>query len=512
MPVNERLLEQYQEFVGENQEVIWAPQPGPQSAMIECPVFEVFFGGARGGGKTEAALGDWIQHSGLYGEAAIGVFFRKTFTQLSEVIARSQQLFGKLGAKWRGDVATWTMPGGARLLFRHLERDSDADNYQGHNYTRNYFEELTNHPTSGPYNKLKATLRSASGVPTGIRSTGNPGGPGHGWVKHRFIDPDPAGYKVIREPYRNPFTNETVYLDRVFIPSRLIDNRLLMVNDPLYVAKLQEAGSARLVKAWLLGDWNFIDGAFFDEFDPEVHIIPHSMLSTFPSHLTCFRAMDWGFAKPFSIGWYVVSDGTFGFPNKAIIKVSEWYGCTGKPNVGLRMNADAVGAGIMKRDKLLADDYGWRVVYGVIDPAAWTQDGGPAIAETMAVEGAHFLRADNKRDAGWMQLRRGLRGAPAADGGTDGRPLLYFSELCHDTIRTLPLLQHDEHKVEDLDTDGEDHAADETRYACMSRPWVAAAPPPEEDPELRMKPVGYTFNQILEMNRKRRLAAAGGGR
>ena len=112
---------------------VWRAQPGPQEALVACPVFEVFYGGARGGGKTDGSLGDWLKHSGTYGEAAVGVFFRRTFKQLSEVIARSQQLYPKVGGRWNGEKATWTMPGGARLLFRYLERDSDAQEYQGHN-------------------------------------------------------------------------------------------------------------------------------------------------------------------------------------------------------------------------------------------------------------------------------------------------------------------------------------------------------------------------------------------
>ena len=126
--------------------VIWAPQPGPQTALLMCPVFELFFGGARGGGKTEGMIGDWLQHSALYGEDAIGIFVRRTLTQLSEVIARTKQLFTKIGGKYNAQRSEWLMPTGARLRFVYLERDSDADNYMGHNYTRVYIEEVTNFP------------------------------------------------------------------------------------------------------------------------------------------------------------------------------------------------------------------------------------------------------------------------------------------------------------------------------------------------------------------------------
>ena len=160
-------------------QVIWQPQPGPQTALLECPVFEVFYGGARGGGKTESSLGDWLQHSSTYGEHAIGIFVRRKLKQLEEVIARTQQIFPKIGATYNVQQKTWTMPGGGRLKFVYLERDSDAEEYQGHNYTRIYVEEVTNFPSPGPINKLRATLRSGAGVPCGMRLTGNPGGPGH---------------------------------------------------------------------------------------------------------------------------------------------------------------------------------------------------------------------------------------------------------------------------------------------------------------------------------------------
>ena len=155
-------------------QVIWQAQPGPQTALIECPVFEVFFGGARGGGKTEASIGDWLEHSNRYGELAVGIFVRRKFKQLAEVIARTKQIFPKIGAKYNEQKAEWKMANGARLKFVYLERDSDAEEYQGHNYTRVYVEEVTNFPNPGPIDKLRATLRSGGGVESGMRLTGNP--------------------------------------------------------------------------------------------------------------------------------------------------------------------------------------------------------------------------------------------------------------------------------------------------------------------------------------------------
>jgi hypothetical protein len=142
---------------------------------------------------------------------------RRKFKQLAEVIARTKQIFPKLGAKYNEQKAEWRMGNGARLKFVYLERDSDAEEYQGHNYTRVYIEEVTNFPSPGPINKLRATLRSGAGVPVGMRLTGNPGGPGHNWVKDRYINPDPKGYKVIAEECEIEIDDvvQTVKLERV---------------------------------------------------------------------------------------------------------------------------------------------------------------------------------------------------------------------------------------------------------------------------------------------------------
>lgn len=457
-----------------DQKVIWSPQPGPQTALIECPVFEIFFGGARGGGKTESSIGDWLDHSSRYGEHAIGIFVRRKLTQLSEVIARTKQIFSKLGAKYNEQQKTWTMPGGGRLKFVYLERDSDAEEYQGHNYTRVYVEEVTNFPSPAPINKLRATLRSGAGVPVGMRLTGNPGGPGHNWVKARYVDPNPRGYKVIPESVTIELDGQKmeVTLHRVFIPSKLGDNRLLLLNDPTYVLRLRQSGSEALVRAWLDGDWSIIDGAYFSDFEPHLHVLQtETWLQRIPRTATKFRAMDWGSARPFSVGWYALSDGKWGLPKDALVKFAEWYGSK-SPNVGLKMTDRSVAEGIKVRET----DMGLRCDYGVADPAIFIQNGGPSIAENMAIMGVSWRPADNKRIPGWEEVRRRLQWCERDSNSqviTSYPPLLYFLDCCEDTIRTLPVLQHDDINAEDLDTDGEDHAADETRYACMSRPWAS---------------------------------------
>ena len=447
-------------------EIIWTPQPGPQTDLVTCPVFEVFYGGARGGGKTEASIGDWFSHAGTYGEAAAGLFVRRKLTQLTDIIKRFKRYGAKIGAKWHEQKKELLMPNGAILKFAYLERDEDAEEYQGHEYTRVYVEEATNFPFPEPIMKLKGTLRSAAGVPCGIRLTGNPGGPGHHWVKDRYIDPAPKGYLVIREEEEveiEPGVTVTTFIERVFIPAKLKDNKKLLENDPSYVLRLRQTGSEALVKAWLEGDWNGVDGTFFSEFDELKHVIKGSLV--IPNHVTRFRALDWGSSAPFSVGWYAVSDGTFGFAKDALIKYQEWYGWTGKPNKGLKMSADMVARGIINRDP------NPKPLYGVADPSIFITNGGPSIAEMMMVEKCNWFRGDNARQPGWEQIRRRL------SAGTDAATtLLLFHESCDNTIRTLPYLQHDDKNPEDLDTDAEDHALDETRYACMSRPLTRLTP------------------------------------
>jgi hypothetical protein len=482
-----------------NLQIIWQPQPGPQTFLLECPVFEVFYGGARGGGKTESSIGDWLQHSSLYGEGAVGIFFRRKLVQLMEVVARTKQLFPKLGAKYNEQQKTWTMPNGARLKFAYLERDSDAEEYQGHNYTRVYVEEVTNFPSPDPINKLRATLRSGSGVPCGMRLTGNPGGAGHNWVKRRFIDPNPRGFQLITDDTEIEVdgVKSIVKLDRVFIPSKISDNLLLMRNDPTYILRLKQSGSAALVKAWLEGNWNIVDGAFFDEWDENTHVLSaHEFLPLLKPSWLRFRAFDWGSYRPFSVGWYSLIEESFEYngllmPKGAMVKYQEWYGSQG-PNKGLKMTADLVAQGVVQREM------GQRIRYGVADPAIYIRDGGPSIGETMSLHRCNWRRADNKRKAGAEMLRQRLV-------GVDGRPMLYFLDACEDTIRTLPTLQHDDHDPEDVDTEAEDHAYDETRYAVMSRPWIPHKVT-SAGPGLPKLPSEMTINNLVDKLRAKRLA------
>jgi Terminase large subunit, T4likevirus-type, N-terminal len=452
--------------------IAWSPGGNwAQWALLQCSVFEVFFGGARGGGKTDGILGEWISHAGKYGENAIGLIIRRTRTELVETIERSRVIYTPLGWELNETEKMWRAPNGARLRFAYLERDADADRYQGHSYTRIYVEEAGNFPSYAPVFKLMATLRSGAGVPVALRLTGNPGGPGHQWVKARYIDPAPLGNKVILDPVTG--------LKRIFIPSRVDNNQYIDVE--AYKQRLRGSGSDELVRAWLDGDWSVTMGAFFDCWNTKRHVVAPFEV---PKDWMRFRSMDWGSASPFSIGWWAIVQDDYRvdgrvLPRGCMVRYREWYGMKpGQPNIGIKLHAEEVGKGIREREK---DE---SIAYGVLDPSAFIEDGGPSIAERMGTgsEGKiWFRRADNARVksrgamGGWDHMRARLV------GDDDGRPMIVTFATCLDSIRTIPFLQHDPDRPEDVMTDSEDHAGDEWRYACMSRPWIPVIETPKPE-------------------------------
>jgi hypothetical protein len=445
-----------------NRNIIFCPHPGPQTAFVQSPVFETVYGGARGGGKTYSCLGEFIIHSQEYGRLAKGLFLRRTRESLKDAIREAKRLFRGI-AMWKSTRNEFHFYTGAVLIFNYLDRDEDAEQYQGHQYTRIYVEELTQFPDPTPIRKMFATLRSADGVPCQFRATCNPGGPGHNWVKSRYVDM--GAYNLIADA-------ETGMM-RVFIPARVSDNPTLLKNDPTYIARLRLAGNEQLVKAWLDGDWTIIEGAFFTEWSEPQHKLPHAevMDAILNNHdWRSFVAGDWGSARPFSFGWYGICPhstwiGERKIPRGALIRYREYYGMkSGEFNVGLKMHAEEVAREVKSRtnEKLL---------YSVLDPSAFKQDGGPSIAERMANVGVRFRPADNRRIArkgalgGWDMCRFRL-------SGEEGVPMFYVTESSPNFIRTIPVLQHDTDNMEDLDTEAEDHVADEWRYAMMSRPWI----------------------------------------
>jgi hypothetical protein len=316
------------------QEIIWDAQP-KQAAFIACPCDDVAFGGARGGGKSDGVIGDWASHEDIYHEHAIGLALRRERTQLIELIERAKQILLPIGHKWHEQDKYFRGPNGGRLRFAYLENDADADAYQGHGYTRIYFEEVGTFPAESPIAKLTATLRSGHGVPCQMKSTCNPGGPGHQWVKARYrLDTNPGGMEVYRFEYINPFTKKKIEKTRVFIPSKVVDNKYLGDD---YVANLFQVGSENLVKAWLTGDWSVIEGAFFPEWSTDKHVIrpfeiPAQAGLAFAPVTGEVRSRSASAGGPLS-GTITLLLGLMGahtavLPRGAIIRYREWYGAS----------------------------------------------------------------------------------------------------------------------------------------------------------------------------------------
>lgn len=422
--------------------VVWEPQPR-QADALACPAFEVFFGGAKGGGKSDFLLGDYAAGIEEYGSAWKGIIFRRQYKELEEIIGRSKELYPAIGGRWvGGDKQTWCFPSGATLRFRALEKEGDVGKYNGHQYPWIGFDELTEFYNDAAYIFMIGCCRSAAGAPCYIRATGNPGRPGHVWVKTRFID--------VSEPfqiYRDPLSS----LTRCFIPSKLEDNLKLMQNDPMYEKRLL-LQPTHLQKALRWGDWNVVYGQAFTEFTREAHIIPRQPLD---ATWYKFVSMDWGFAKPFSLQWWAVrADGH-------MIHYKEWYGLdtsSGKRNEGLRMGARAVA----EKAWDMSMDEGVTVM--VADPACWNkQDDAPSIAEQFEAVGWKMVKANNDRKNGLMRIHDMMQTKDERD-----RPLLQIMDNCRQWILTVPLLKPDDRDPEDIDTDMEDHAYDATRYAVMS--------------------------------------------
>lgn len=463
--------------------MVWEPQPGPQSsALLADWVDELFYGGERGGGKSDFQLGYQEDGALRYDGKSRGIMFRKTYPELEELQSRASEVFPSSGGVFKTQPSAdypfsncWYWPNGATVKMRFIESEKDYGRYHGHQYTHISFDEVTEYPTPSGLLKMLSTLRSAHGVPCTMRATGNPGGVGHGWVKARYIDVAP--------PY-TPFIDPDSGFTRLFVPSKTSDNQILLTADPKYVGRIKAAtgGNEALRKAWIEGDWNIVAGAFFDCWSTNRHVIkPFSI----PSGWHKFRSGDWGSAKPFSFGWWsVVSDDYktkegIVLPRGCLVRYREWYGMKydahGQPqyNQGLKMVAEEVGIKIRSMETSDED-----IGLGVLDPAAFTQDGGPSIAERISKGHGKvlFKRADNSRVSqrgamgGWDQLRSRLIGEEI------DRPMIVCFDTCKDSIRTIPLLQHDKDRIEDVDTEQEDHAADEWRYACMSRPYIKPSP------------------------------------
>jgi hypothetical protein len=460
-----------------------------QGEALTTEATEVLYGGAAGGGKSHlmrVAAITWCTFI-----PGLQVYlFRRIRDDLIKNHMEGPKGFRAMLAPWvmanlvkivDDEIRFWN---GSKIYLCHCKDEKDIYKYQGAEIHVLMIDELT-HFTESMYRFLRNRVRmvglTVSAMFAGkfprILCGANPGNIGHQFVKATFVDGAPP-MTVRRMP------NAEGAMLRQFIPAQLEDNPSMTEDDPGYEGRLEGLGSEQLVRAMRHGDWDVVEGAFFDCWDVKRHV--HAPFAV-PAEWTRFRSGDWGSAKPFSFGWWAIVPDDFKtpagviLPRGFILRYREWYGCVpGKPNTGLKMDVEKVGAELAKIDALVGP-----APSGVLDPAAFSEDGGPSLYERMRKGSGgkiSFRRADNARVpqrgamGGWDQMRARFV------GDEQRRAMIGCFSTCVDSIRTIPALQHDKSRPEDLDSDGEDHAADEWRYACMSRPYVRRPAEPDHNP------------------------------
>lgn len=460
-----------------------------QQFAFDSPATEILYGGAAGGGKSHLMRVAAVIWCSMIPGLQV-YLFRRLRDDLIKNHMEGPSGFRAMLAGWvacgfcviiEDQIRFWN---GSKIYLCHCKDEAHRFKYQGAEIHVLLIDELT-HFTEKIYRFLRNRVRMVgitvpkqyAGMFPRILCGANPGGIGHQFVKATFID----GIQPLKA-YRA--ANDEGGMLRQFIPAVLEDNPSMAEQDPGYESRLLGLGSESLVRAMRHGDWDIIDGAFFDCFSRAKHVCKPFKV---PKSWTRFRAGDWGSAKPGAYGWFAVvgddfltPDGRL-LPRGCLVMYREWYQVATdkqgkyKPDVGLKMTAAAVGREVRRLDG------GESISYGVLDPAAFATNGGPPISEMMQAEGdgATFRPADNARVTargamgGWDQVRGRLM------GNEEGQPMLVFFDTCIHSIRTIPALQHDEARPEDLDTTAEDHCADMVRYGCMSRPWIRK--PPESE-------------------------------
>ena len=427
----------------------------------------VAFGGARGGGKSWAVRTKAKLLCFNYPGIRV-MIIRKTYPELTQnhiIQLRAELKCGVDGspAKYYDNRKEMQFKNGSVILFRYCDSEKDLDRFQGLEVDVMFIDEATQF-SEMQFKKFAACVRGVNNFPKRIYLTCNPGGQGHGWVKRLFID---KNYKKGEHPE-----------NYVFYKSLVTDNVALMEKDPDYLENL-EALPPKIRKAWLEGDFNILDGQFFEEFvDDEEHYIDRQwthVIEPFdiPRGWKIYRSYDYGYSKPFSCAWWAVDY------DNVIYRILELYGCTQTANEGVKWTADKQ----FKEIRRVENEHPFlkgKDIIGVADPAIWEASTGVSIAETATKYGVYFDKGDNKRIPGWQQVHYRM----AFDD--NGFPMMYVFKNCKGFIRTIPELLYSTTKPEDLDTSMEDHIADETRYMCMSRPIspreIKVAKPIGDDP------------------------------
>ena len=436
---------------------------------------EVLYGGAAGGGKTKALIMDALFRC-LEAPGTTAVIFRRTYAELRDTdIKEAQASYPAKLATYNAGRYEYSLVNGSKILFRHCENETDKFNYSGIEIQFLYFDELTSFE-QGIYDFLKTRLRAkkALGVVPIVRSASNPGNIGHGWVKKMFVDAGPYMSIQTQEIFSETL-HKSKKIRTQYIPALATENPFITED---YIFELEQKPEA-LRNALLKGDWDSFEGQVFTEFvnDPShysdrihTHVIaPFKIPVDWPRYMS----FDHGYSKPFSVGWWAVD------PEGRAYRYKEWYG--GKPrqaNVGLEYTPGMICDGIISREAEEIENN--LPIDRIADPAIFDKSRGDSVADQMKPNGTRkgifFRKGDNTRIAGKMQVHERLRFGP------DGKPMMYIFNTCEDWIRTVPTLPYSQKKPEDIDSDAEDHAYDETRYFLMSRPLTPTKKIPKTMP------------------------------
>lgn len=443
--------------------IIWTPQY-KQSLFMERWEDEALYGGAAGGGKSDAIVLEALRQ--VHIPHYKGLILRRTYPQLLELLEKTNEYYRPVfpDARYNKSEHIWRFKSGALIRFGSCQHEEDKYNYQGQQYDFIGFDELTQF-TASQYQYILSRNRAAGpGTLVYTRATANPGGVGHGWVKERFITPAKPMTTIWEDAeVRTPEGQlKKVRRSRIYVPATVFDNKKLLENDPGYLSRLAMMPEAER-DALLYGSWDSFEGQVFKEWkdDPEhykdqrfTHVIDPFDI---PQSWKIYRGFDFGYAKPFSVGWYAVDyDG-------CIYRIREYYGCTNTPNTGVKIDPHEMARNIREIENTDPNLKG-RTIRAIADPSIFDRSRGESIAQQMEKERVYWEPGDNARIAGKMQYHYRF----AFD--ERGRSMLYVFNTCRHFIRTIPVLVYDERHVEDIDTDTEDHIYDECRYVLMANP------------------------------------------
>lgn len=457
------------------------PPPNPKQKLFLLDTHKnVGFGGARGGGKSFIVREKAIMLCLKYPKIKT-MIVRKSYPELLANHIKPLKELLNIGAapccaKYNDSKKEITFVNGSEILFRYCDTEKDADRFQGTEVDVLFLDEATQ-LSEEQMKKITACVRGVNDFPKRTYYTCNPGGRGHGYIKRIFID---KVYEAGEYPE-----------DYSFIQSLVTDNKALMKSNPDYVKQL-EALPPKLRKAWLEGRWDVFEGAFFEEFraTPDAAACEESGITAeealaehrwthvikpfaIPRDWTIYRSYDFGFGKPFAVNWWAVDyDGV-------AYMILELYGCTGTPNEGVKWTPRRQFQEIARIEREHPYLKG-REIKGVADPSIWDGSRGIAVIEEAEKQHLWFEKGINDRIPGWMQVHERLK------FDEYGYAMMYFFETCKESIRVIPLMMYDEHRVEDLDTTLEDHIPDSIRYFAMSRPiaprMIAEKAKPQFDP------------------------------